>query len=223
MFLVCLSDTNLYGQDFLSVWNNFKQEIGKGSYQYTITSSQKSEDSIWAPPNGEKPVTLEYRISPKGVLVVSQNNVIWYGKDKTIMVDDLSKTITIYKTSTQQADKKIVSENMWIDSLIQHNDKIKTTKIDNENNEYTYLFNQLRPLTVRLFYRKGDLFFNRIEFTQVVNSITYTEVQVFSSMSTTIDSRFMSEEYFILTGKNSETVPSLYYPHYKISVLDYEK
>ena len=226
------------GQDILAVLKLVKTAKPLESYQYSLTTTQSTSDSTLSKEvlAQFKPETIQYRVNTSGTLVVGTKNMVWYGKEKMIVVDDNSKTITVYqetkekqkankkqsnKTTKKEDNEESLTNFPLMDSLLAHVSEIQVQKISNDVYQYSYTILQKVPLEITLFHHVGDSFFYKMVFSSTTSGIKNSLVREISGFSTVVDERFMSETYYFIAQKESYIVSS-YFPHYQLLFLDYE-
>jgi hypothetical protein len=228
LVILCISllSEDLYGQDFLKVWNSFQEASSKTGYQYVVDTYQIKSYTAVKPDSVEKTKgeRMELRVNKNGVLCVVSNTIIWYGRDKTITTNDQSKSVTVVPLLEEKNKEAILQAThlSWIDSLVANSKQIQVTKVTEGLYEYHYTFSQTNPVVLTLFYQTGSLFFYKIQFSQTISGVVYHAVQEISNFSTLVDERFMSESYFIVKQGNTY-VPSSYFKDYQLYFTGYVK
>lgn len=222
------------GQDLSAVLASFKAANQLTSYRYKLTSTQSTSDTTL---NKEilaqfKPEIMEIRVSKHGTLVIGTQNMVWYGAEKMIVVDEHSKTVVVYqnpkekKKNKKRADDKkrmetSVSYLPFIDSLLVHLSAVQVQKISEEVYQYHYTLQQEVPVEITLFHRLGDVFFYKMIFSSITAGVSHNLVREISDFSTVVDEKLMSEDYYFVAQQKTYIV-SNNFPQYQLLFLDYE-
>lgn len=166
------------GQTFQQILKNLEVKVGDTiqSYRYIITSYQSTNfvknDSIVS----SAPQTLKVSVNKEGVLIEQGHLIMWYDKEKNVVVDHKIKTILVNRLKKEKESVQI--DNPLLDTLSKNESKIQIKHLNNELTEYKYETKENEyPLEITLLYHKGDLFFEKTISKHYFKDFTYSLIQ----------------------------------------------
>jgi hypothetical protein len=196
--VLCVLYTASYGQNFETLLKNFEKSKQEGitPYRYVVHSYQTTHflknDSTVA----STPENLKVFVNQEGVLLERGHLLMWYDKEKNVIVDNNTKTILVQKQQTVKEHVEL--DNSLLDTLSKNSDKVKVSLVDSLVQTYSYTTtSQGYPLEITLLHRKGDLFFEKTTLKHYFKDFLYTLVQEtkeFSSCPTCVQ---YNSHYFV--------------------------